>query len=455
MSARSKTRAFAGANGSRPSVSSLARPIARVADAVKTAAAHILTNRYGPALQPGPRRYTRSWIRDGATMSAALLRMGCRDEVRDFIRWYVPEQAADGNVPCCVDERGADWLVEHDSHGQLIFTVMEHYRFTHDRALLEETWPAVAKAAGYIETLRASRCTPEYASEEKRAFHGLLPESVSHEGYLAQPVHSYWDDFWALRGLGDAAEIATALGKGEEARRLRGARAPSSRDSLYASIDTVIARKRLAYVPGSVEWADFDPTATAVALGITDAAERLSPGPLHAMFEEYLKGLRARRDGTLDWASYTAYELRIVGALVRLGRRSEANELLEFFLADRRPRALESVARDLVAESAERSPPRRPSALVDRRGVRALGALDARLRARCRSCAGGRRGSPRRVARRGEAGTSARAADLLRCARLHAGARVGRHATISRSRAPSRRPAASSFVRRSRDLSPR
>jgi len=39
----------------------------------------------GEAHQPGPRRYTRSWIRDGATMSAALVRMGCTDEVRDFL----------------------------------------------------------------------------------------------------------------------------------------------------------------------------------------------------------------------------------------------------------------------------------------------------------------------------------------------------------------------------------
>ena len=35
-----------------------------------------------------------------------------------------------------------------------------------------------------------------------------MPVSVSHEGYLAQPVHSYWDDFWALRGLRDAVDLA-------------------------------------------------------------------------------------------------------------------------------------------------------------------------------------------------------------------------------------------------------
>ena len=72
--------------------------------AALTATAHILVTRSGPALQPGPRRYTRSWIRDGAMMSAALLRMGHRDEVREFIRWYAPHQREDGFVPCCVDQ---------------------------------------------------------------------------------------------------------------------------------------------------------------------------------------------------------------------------------------------------------------------------------------------------------------------------------------------------------------
>ncbi len=34
---------------------------------------------------------------------------------------------------------------------------------------------------------------------------------------------------------------------------------------------------------------------------------------------------------------YTPYEIRIIGALVRLGRRDAALELLRFFLSDRRP----------------------------------------------------------------------------------------------------------------------
>ncbi len=38
--------------------------------------AHILINRDGPAIQPGPRRYTRSWVRDCVIMGAALAKAG-------------------------------------------------------------------------------------------------------------------------------------------------------------------------------------------------------------------------------------------------------------------------------------------------------------------------------------------------------------------------------------------
>ena len=82
-------------------------------------------------------------------MSAALLRMGCADEVRDFIAWYATHQAADGNVPCVVDRNGPDWLPEHDSHGQLVFTLAEYLRFTGDREFAPVMRDALAQALRY------------------------------------------------------------------------------------------------------------------------------------------------------------------------------------------------------------------------------------------------------------------------------------------------------------------
>jgi hypothetical protein len=305
-------------------------------DTFKTAVAHILVNRAGSALQAGPRRYARSWIRDGATMAAALLRAGCHAEVRDYVQWYAGHQAPDGTIPCCVDRNGPDWLEEYDSQGEFIYAVMEYFRFTADRQLLSEMWPAIAKSVDRIVALRSQRLTSEFQAGEKRACYGLLPESVSHEGYMAHPVHSYWDDFWTLRGLKDAASMAHLLADEPQHQRLVALR-DSFRETLHASIVTTITDRKLDYIPASVELADIDPAATANAIALLCESQALPSAALAHTFDEYLAHLRKRRSGEIDWTNYSPYEIRIIGALVRLGKREAACELAHYFLADRRP----------------------------------------------------------------------------------------------------------------------
>ncbi|MGQ9659117.1 MAG: discoidin domain-containing protein [Thermochromatium sp.] len=301
------------------------------------ALAHLLINRNGPALQPGPRRYARSWIRDGAIMAAALLRFGLRHEAESFIDWYAQFQDADGRIPCCVDREGVDPLVEHDSQGQFIFAVADAWRFGMDRARLEALWPAVCRAVGQLEQLRAQCPTPEYQAPEGCAYRGLLLESVSHEGYLAHPVHSYWDDFWALRGFKDAAILAEALGDAERAAHFAQLRDAFAAD-LLRSLDRVMAERGLEFLPGSVEWADLDPTATAMALTLIDESHRLPAAALHRTFDLFMQRFRAiHGPNPVPWTNYTAYEIRIAGALLRLGRRAEAHELLRVYLTERRP----------------------------------------------------------------------------------------------------------------------
>jgi hypothetical protein len=214
---------------------------------------------------------------------------------------------------------------------------MECFRFTRDRVFLAELWPAVQGAVAYLEKLRATRLTPEYETDALRARHGILPESASHEGYLAHPVHAYWDDFWALQGYRDAAAMAATLGEPAEARLA--AVGDEFQAALSASIARTIAERGIPYVPGSVEWADFDPTATANAVSLLGFADLMPQAALAYTFDEYLAGYRRRRRGEIDWNNYSAYEIRIVAALVCLGRRDDAAELMEFFLGDRRPRA--------------------------------------------------------------------------------------------------------------------
>ncbi len=305
-------------------------------DTLRSTLAYTLINRDGPALQPGSRTYARSWIRDGTISSAALLRNGFTAEVREFLRWYASYQAPDGMIPCCIDRRGADPTLEHDSPGAFIHTVADYYRFTRDVGFVWELWPHVVRAVDYMANLRQTQMTELYRTPDHIDRYGLLPESISHEGYSAHPVHSYWDDFFALRGLMDAAELAALLGDDEHARRYADLR-DSFRETLTASILSTVARQHLEYVPGSVELGDFDPTSTAIALVLD-----LDLGPeVHALLEKTIDRYQEEvqhRQQTGDWESYSPYEMRNADALIRLGRRGEAMDLLARLLGDRRPR---------------------------------------------------------------------------------------------------------------------
>jgi hypothetical protein len=287
-------------------------------------------------LQPGVRAYDRTWIRDGALMSSALLRMGQEDAVREFIDWFAPFQYADGKVPCCVDARGADPVPEHDSDGEFIWLVAEYYRFTGDRALLERHWPAVRAAVGHLDRLRLERRTPEWRTPGKEPFFGILPPSISHEGYSAKPQHSYWDDLFALRGLRDATWLAGELGLGTVRDSLAAIRDTFTTD-LAASVRAAMAVHQIDYVPGSADLGDFDATSTTIALTPVQAGEVLPGAAIERTFEKYWEFFRERRDSVKSWEAFTPYEMRAIGSFVRLDQRERANALLEYFTRYRRP----------------------------------------------------------------------------------------------------------------------
>ncbi|GAB3095333.1 discoidin domain-containing protein [Lysobacter terrae] len=305
-------------------------------DTLRTALAHMLISRTGPRLQPGTRSYARAWIRDGAMIAEGLLRMGREDVAEDFLRWYAPYQFDNGKVPCCVDDRGSDPVPENDSNGELIFAVAELYRYTRDRELLEAMWPHVAGAVKYMDELRLSERTPQNRALNA-AFYGMMPVSISHEGYSAKPMHSYWDNFWALRGYKDAVDIAQWLGKEKEAAAFAKSR-DEFRSDLHASLAAAARQKGIDFLPGAAELGDFDATSTTIALAPGGEQDALPQDLLLNTFERYGREFVARRDGTREWKDYTPYELRTVGAFVRLGWRERAHEALDFFFADQQPR---------------------------------------------------------------------------------------------------------------------
>jgi hypothetical protein len=313
-------------------------------DTFKAQLAYILINRDGPAIQPGSRSYERSWARDGSLTSAALLTLGHPEEVRAWIDWYGANLFENGKVPCVVDTRGPDPVPEHDSHGQYIWAVANYYRHTGDKQFLNTHWPRVRKVVAYIQSLRAERMTDAYKTDTfpQSACYGLVPESISHEGYSAKPMHSYWDDFFILLGLREAVWLVGEVGKTADKRDYAAELSYSEELSdfqacLSRSIERTQVHHKLDYIPGCVELGDFDATSTTIALFPCNAEAALPPGGFGNTFERYWAFASGRAVGLTKWDGYTPYEWRTVGAFIRLNQRDRAYALMQWLKHHQRP----------------------------------------------------------------------------------------------------------------------
>jgi hypothetical protein len=311
-------------------------PRSDIAATLASQLAYVLVNRDSAGIQPGSRSYERSWIRDGALTSTALLRAGLAPPVKEFLLWYAEHQYADGKVPCCVDKRGSDPVPENDSHGEFVYLAAEYLRLTGDRATVQRVYPHVRAAVAYMDTLRAQRRTPEWRTPENAPYHGLLPPSISHEGYSAKPMHSYWDDLFALRGYKDGVWLAQQLGHADDARWMARSRDEFAQDFAKAAVAAMKAHD-IDFVPGCSDLGDFDATSTTIALDPVEAGAVLPAKALERTFERYWQSFVRRRDGLETWDAFTPYEMRNIGAFVRLGWRERASELLQWFMKFQRP----------------------------------------------------------------------------------------------------------------------
>jgi hypothetical protein len=215
---------------------------------------------------------------------------------------------------------------------------MQYFNFTHDTTWLGGKWDNIANTVRYIQSLRAERKTDVYknGTPEQKACFGLVPESISHEGYSAKPMHSYWDDFFILRGLKDATTIAGILRKDRERKEFQHERDDFKKD-LYASMRLAMKTKGIDYIPGCVELGDFDATSTTIGITPVNELGNIPEPQLHNTFDRYYDYFTKRRANAIDWKDYTPYENRIIGSFVYLGEKKRAHEAMNFFMRDRRP----------------------------------------------------------------------------------------------------------------------
>lgn len=310
----------------------------RIINTYKSQLVYILINRDKAGIQPGSRSYNRSWIRDGALTSSALMKSGIVPEVKDFINWYSGYLYENGKVPCVVDARGPDPVPENDSHGQFIYLLREYFNFTKDTAFLREKNKEVLMAVNYIKSLIDERSTDYYknGNDSIRSLYGLVPESISHEGYSAKPMHSYWDNFFIMKGLKDAVDIQHILGNVVDEKRIAGIR-DTFKINLYNSINLAMKNKGINYIPGCAELGDFDATSTTVALTPCNEMDNVPKPEIYNTFDKYYDYFIKRKNNTINWVNYTPYENRIIGSFVMLNQPDRAHDLIDYFLNDQRP----------------------------------------------------------------------------------------------------------------------
>ncbi len=312
-----------------------------IGNTLKSQLAYILINRDGVAIQPGSRNYKRSWIRDGCLTSAAMLRMGLTQPVREYLDWYAERVQADGLVPPILNNDGTvntgfGSNQEYDSQGEFIFAIMEFYRFTGDRDFLQKHYDQVRRAMQYLVTLRSQTLAPDHMKDEpaRERFVGILPTSFSHEGY-APPMHSYWDDFFALKGWKDGAAAADVLGDTNTAAWAR-EQYRLLQESVKASIEKTIAFKNIDFIPGCAEKGDMDATSTTIAFFPCEEQSILPETTLRHTYDRYFADVKSRLEP--GWsAAYTPYEIRNLSAFVRLDEKDRANFLLDYIMSCRRP----------------------------------------------------------------------------------------------------------------------
>jgi hypothetical protein len=94
---------------------------------------------------------------------------------------------------------------------------------------------------------------------------------------------------------------------------------------------------KIDYIPGAAELGDFDATSTTIALNPAEELAHLPRTALNRTFEKYWDNFVNRRDSAV-WEIYTPYEWRTVGAFVRLGQKTRAHEIADFFFEHQRPK---------------------------------------------------------------------------------------------------------------------
>jgi glucoamylase len=232
-------------------------------------------------------RYGFCWARDAAFITWALDEAGLFHDTERFYDWVVSAQDTDGFWHQRYHMNGSiapSWGIQIDETGSVLFGVLNHYKYTKNSAFLHRMWPAVLKAALFLESFIDSDTNLPLPSFD------LWEERMGEHTYSTAAV---------IAGLNAAAEIGTQLGVSQEItgrwRRLATNMKQALTKELLDSVNQVFLRSiRVKLNPWGKEpsentlWITVNPkgfTREVTAVDATTDVSLLGPAVPFAVFQ--------------------------------------------------------------------------------------------------------------------------------------------------------------------------
>jgi hypothetical protein len=170
---------------------------------------------------PGPYTYRRFWFRDACIILQALLAAGYIERARQALDRFPARQKATGYF----QSQEGEW----DSNGQVLWAYGRFCAFTGESP--REGWlDAIRRGVGWLRRKRLP-------ADAESGIAGLLPAGFSAE-HLGPNDYYYWDDWWAVAGLEEAARLLWDAGR-EHAADRAGREAHSFRHAIQDSLAAI------------------------------------------------------------------------------------------------------------------------------------------------------------------------------------------------------------------------
>lgn len=252
----------------------------------------------------GPFFYWDFCYRDAAYEAVSLDVSGLHDWSRPLLNAYVTPRSKMPRSRWTLGqwddaEHEGLWMTrdgQYDAQGQTLWALGEHAALTGDAKWLAANYEPMRRGAEWI--VRSIEAEKRRLADPKHAAYGLLPEGQM-EGTPWH--HAYYFNAWAIAGLEETSQAATALKRADDARHYK-TEAANLRKALRRSIQMSFRRKNLfiGSIPVNPEVPD-DLSTWASATLIQTTKVLSAVDPLVDAAWKFREAEAAKQGGLMSW----------------------------------------------------------------------------------------------------------------------------------------------------------